>query len=449
MPSVVDHPFDAYRGTEPFIFVSYSHRDGAAVFAELKYLHELGYRVWYDEGIDPGNEWTDEIARALDSAAYFIVYITDSAVRSSNVRNEINFALNRRKPFLAIHLAEVELPKGLELRMADIQAIFKWQMPEEMYRRKLGRALPATALGAPGEVQNSSAPKPSRKGEGKPSWLPSPVVWMSAAVAVMVLVLSAAFFLMPRASFNATATNSAATTRLSVSVQEPTPPAAAPAIPAPTRQITPSALVPPIPAPLPPPAITPAEQLKAIQEKMASLQVDSSSEGKVAQLRGLVSEMTQRVSNMERATSPATQKQIEELSQKVQGDETELTQLKSQQELDKDGLYQEEMNIANQLNDLLHKNPSDGSNNQVVQAAAETEKARLDGVMQSLKQREQNLETGSQAQVEKKMENEIADNKSQILTLISKGSPSDMSAFNHELDQAKTLFADLGSPLSF
>ena len=145
MPSVENHPFDAYHGPDPFIFVSYSHKDGEEVFSEIGRLHRLGYRIWYDEGIDPGNEWTEEIARALEGAASFMVFISDHAVRSSNVRNEINFALNYRKPFLAIHLAEIKLPRGLELRMADIQAIYKWQSSEEQYHRKLERALlPAT-----------------------------------------------------------------------------------------------------------------------------------------------------------------------------------------------------------------------------------------------------------------------------------------------------------------
>jgi membrane protease YdiL (CAAX protease family) len=139
--SVEHPPFDAYRGAEPFIFVSYSHRDGQAVFAEIRRLHELGYRIWYDEGIDPGKEWSEDIARALHEAAAFIVFISVDAVLSNNVRNEINFALSRGKPFLAVHLDDVKLPLGLELGMANIQAIYRSKMPEEHYHRKLDRSL--------------------------------------------------------------------------------------------------------------------------------------------------------------------------------------------------------------------------------------------------------------------------------------------------------------------
>jgi len=140
-------PFQAYRGSEPYIFVSYAHADGEQVFVELEALTRAGYRIWYDEGIDPGNEWPDEIARALNECSLFLVYVTPRSVESRNVRNEINFGLNHDKPFLAVHLEETALPIGLELRMGDIQAIMKWRMSDQAFRHKLRRALPDRLAG--------------------------------------------------------------------------------------------------------------------------------------------------------------------------------------------------------------------------------------------------------------------------------------------------------------
>ena len=136
--------FPAYSGGEPFVFVSYAHRDAHLVFPDLMALHANGVRIWYDEGIDPGNEWPDEIANALTGATAFLVFVSPAAVQSRNVRNEINFALNRNKLFLAVHLQETELPAGLELRMGDIQALMKWRMTEEHYFQKLASCLPAS-----------------------------------------------------------------------------------------------------------------------------------------------------------------------------------------------------------------------------------------------------------------------------------------------------------------
>ena len=108
-------PFEAYRGDDPYIFVSYAHRDSKFVFAELENLHNLGYKVWYDEGIEASSEWPEEIANALIGCKVFLVFISPRSTTSVNCRNEINLALNEGKPFLAVHLEESPLPPGLSL----------------------------------------------------------------------------------------------------------------------------------------------------------------------------------------------------------------------------------------------------------------------------------------------------------------------------------------------
>src|SRR5882724_7006588 len=66
-------PFESYNGPLPYAFISYAHKDSAAVFTEIARLHVRGYRIWYDDGIHPGSEWADEIAIALHGCACFIV----------------------------------------------------------------------------------------------------------------------------------------------------------------------------------------------------------------------------------------------------------------------------------------------------------------------------------------------------------------------------------------
>jgi hypothetical protein len=140
-------PFEAYLGDDPFVFVSYAHKDSAAVFPEIAWLHDRGYKIWYDEGIDPGNEWPDEVAKALEKCAFFVVFVSPTAVSSKNVKNEINFALNEEKPFLAIHLQETTLSAGLKLRMGDIQAIYRYSMTDERYHRQIEKAVPSDLRG--------------------------------------------------------------------------------------------------------------------------------------------------------------------------------------------------------------------------------------------------------------------------------------------------------------
>jgi hypothetical protein len=130
-------PFEAYTGGKPYAFVSYAHADGELVFREIRKLNEAGYRIWYDEGIEPGNDWPEHIAKAVIDCSLFLMFTSPRSVASENCRNEVNLALNRKKKFLAVYLEETELPPGLELRMGDLQAILKFRMPDATYRKKV------------------------------------------------------------------------------------------------------------------------------------------------------------------------------------------------------------------------------------------------------------------------------------------------------------------------
>ncbi len=135
-------PFDGYQGESPYVFVSYAHLDAAVVYPEMQWLHESGIRIWYDDGIEAGTEWPENIAEAIDNCAFFVVFISENSVRSRNVRNEINYALNRGKKLLAFNLGEAQLPKGLQLRIGDIQAVSKRGATPISYRQKMLRVLP-------------------------------------------------------------------------------------------------------------------------------------------------------------------------------------------------------------------------------------------------------------------------------------------------------------------
>jgi len=137
-------PFEAYDGTEPFLFASYSHADAETVYPELLRLHALGYRIWYDEGIPPANQWPAEVAKALVRSSFFVVFISPNSVKSQNVCNEIHLAVRRGKPVLPVYIEETELPEDLQLQIGTIQAIRKHRVTDDRFRRLMERSLPAT-----------------------------------------------------------------------------------------------------------------------------------------------------------------------------------------------------------------------------------------------------------------------------------------------------------------
>ncbi len=103
-------PFPAYRGNKPYIFTSYAHADSAKVFAELVKFHSQGYPIWYDEGIEAGNKWGDEICKR--HFKLLAVYrLLDSSIRKiRECADEIDFAISENRKVLPIHLKKPSLP---------------------------------------------------------------------------------------------------------------------------------------------------------------------------------------------------------------------------------------------------------------------------------------------------------------------------------------------------
>ena len=134
-------PFPAYRGTMPYIFVSYSHADIKDVFRIIKQLNTSRYRIWFDEGIEPGNEWPEVVGRAVLGCSQFIVFMSPTAVDSRNVRNEINLATSADKNIIVIYLKSTSLSEGLLLQIGTVQYYNKFEMADKEFIDKLKRVL--------------------------------------------------------------------------------------------------------------------------------------------------------------------------------------------------------------------------------------------------------------------------------------------------------------------
>ena len=130
-------PFPAHTGTGSYLFVSYAHVNADQVYPEIGWLNEAGINIWYDEGITPGSRWSEELAAAIEGCALFLVFLTKESVQSENCLNEIDFALRRKRPFLAIELEPVSLPAGIELNIGNRQSILKYRFSEDHYRARL------------------------------------------------------------------------------------------------------------------------------------------------------------------------------------------------------------------------------------------------------------------------------------------------------------------------
>jgi hypothetical protein len=103
--------------------VSYARRDAPVVYDLLSRLHRDGYRIWYDEGIESGGDFTDEIAAAIDNCSLFVVFVSAVSVARRMVRDETRHAYIHDKPILPIYVEETAPPSGVELIIGSAQAI--------------------------------------------------------------------------------------------------------------------------------------------------------------------------------------------------------------------------------------------------------------------------------------------------------------------------------------
>ena len=114
-----------------YIFVSYAHRDSDKVVHIINLLSNHGYTIWYDDGIDPGTEWDENIARHIVDCSYFIAFVSKNYLESKNCKDELNYARDCEKKQLLVYLEEVELPIGMAMRMNRLQAIWWCKYEDE------------------------------------------------------------------------------------------------------------------------------------------------------------------------------------------------------------------------------------------------------------------------------------------------------------------------------
>ena len=114
----------AYMGDQPYIFVSYSHKDCERVWPIILKLQDEGFRIWYDDGISPGTEWDANIATHIRKCDFFAAFISRNYLESENCKDELSFVRELGKNRVLIYLEEVVLPDELQMRLGRLQAIY-------------------------------------------------------------------------------------------------------------------------------------------------------------------------------------------------------------------------------------------------------------------------------------------------------------------------------------
>lgn len=114
-----------YEGNEPYIFLSYCHKDSDLVYPLFTQMVKDGYRVWYDDGNIAGDDWPENIANHLNNCCVCVAFISENSSNSHNCNTEVTFAIKQAKKLLPVMLEEFSLPLGLSMLLSTVHYLQK------------------------------------------------------------------------------------------------------------------------------------------------------------------------------------------------------------------------------------------------------------------------------------------------------------------------------------
>lgn len=120
-----------YEGKEPYIFLSYCHKDAEHVYPLLEQMVRDGYRIWYDDGNHPGDDWLENIAKHLDGCTVCLAMISEQSSNSHNCKSEISEAIAWEKKLAAVLLENFKMSLGMQLQLSTIHYVKSFEYPSK------------------------------------------------------------------------------------------------------------------------------------------------------------------------------------------------------------------------------------------------------------------------------------------------------------------------------
>lgn len=108
---------------QPFVFVSYSHKDSHLVLPCIKAMEKSGINLWYDDGIESGAAFPETLARKVRGCAKFLLFYSASYDASPWCQGESTMAVDLKKDILTVFLGNEVLSGGMRIKVGSYQAI--------------------------------------------------------------------------------------------------------------------------------------------------------------------------------------------------------------------------------------------------------------------------------------------------------------------------------------
>lgn len=139
---------DSYEGPEPYIFISYSHRDTTQVYEILKMIDREKYRYWYDDTMEIGEDFREELRTRIENCSAFLLFLSNAALQSKYCGMEIITAFKYNKRIYPVYLDDdVEIPAPLKMILENLQHVKGVsKQSSDKYIKKLIDSLPVETM---------------------------------------------------------------------------------------------------------------------------------------------------------------------------------------------------------------------------------------------------------------------------------------------------------------
>lgn len=169
-----------------YVFVCYAHDERKFVLEQIGWLREQGIDIWFDEAIEAGNRWSEDLARAVEGCAAVLFFLSPTSATSRYCLDEIHFALECGRPIVPAEIEPVTLTPGLRLSLGGTHRIFLHRMDLEGFREKLASGLRAAIAGTPESTLHSGASSPAARVQAPPAQAEAPFNWRPLLIGALV-----------------------------------------------------------------------------------------------------------------------------------------------------------------------------------------------------------------------------------------------------------------------
>lgn len=153
MENVTDYKdkisIEPYEGDEAYLFVSYSHVDTKMVNEVVEALDREKYRMWYDDAMEIGDDFREELKERIKNCCGVLVFISDNSMASKYCGMEIITAFKYDKRIYPVYLSETAvIPNSLRFILDNLQHVKSEGIHIDKYMQKLISSLPTEAMRA-------------------------------------------------------------------------------------------------------------------------------------------------------------------------------------------------------------------------------------------------------------------------------------------------------------